>query len=309
MSIIEKFIDKIGGNIDKTRDESAHNLDQNTSHAASKATGLGTDNDFDTFEQSNLAVKKQAENKTANKESGNRIVIDLDKLNKLGYLTPNTENNMLFEQLRHIKLDLLARAFNKDIEVGKNRNVVMVSSALEGEGKTFISLNLALAAAYEFNTTVLYIDADVFKRESSKIVGLDGVPGLTDYLSDTSIELPKLMHKSNISTLNIISCGKVTDRVTELYSSDRMQSLINELSRRYNDRLIILDSPPLLADSSTIALAKIVDQVLVVVEAEKTNHNNIREALHKIKVKDNISFILNKSNQRYSRDSYYYSYR
>ena len=224
-----------------------------------------------------------------------RIDLDINLLEQRGYLTPNTKNRIMFEQYRRIKLPVLQKAFN---ESDKNKNIVMVTSSIEGEGKSFTSMNLAMSVAYEYNKTVLLVDADIVKKESSTALGLRDEPGLIDYLIDNTIELSDLMLSTNIPNLNILPAGGDSDRITELFNSKKMTQLVTELSERYDDRLVILDAPPLLQETSSETLKKLVHQILFVIEAEKTPLHIIEMAQQIIENNENVGVVLNKSNQR-----------
>ena len=223
-----------------------------------------------------------------------RIDLDINLLDQKGYLTPNTKNRVMFEQYRRIKLPLLQKAFNQE---GDKKNIVMVTSSLEGEGKSFTALNLAMSVAYEYNQTVLLIDADIIKKQNSSVLGLKNEPGLIDYLTEKSSNLSDLMLSTNIPNLNILPAGRDSDRITELFNSKKMSELVKELSNRYDDRLIILDAPPLLQETSSDALKKLVHQIIFVIEAEKTPIHIIKTAHEIIKDIKDVGVVLNKSNQ------------
>ncbi len=223
-----------------------------------------------------------------------RIDLDIGLLEKEGYLTPNTKNRIMFEQYRRIKLPVLRTAFE-----GKDgrKNIIMITSSLEGEGKSFTAMNLAMSVAYEYNQTVLLIDADIVKKQTSSVLGLKEESGLIDYLTDKSPNLSDLILTTNIPNLNILPAGVDSDRITELFNSKKMSHLVNELSNRYDDRLIILDAPPLLQETSSDALKKLVHQIIFVIEAEKTPLHIIQTAKEIIKDNENVGVVLNKSNQ------------
>lgn len=284
MSIIEKALDKLDGDIVSRKGSAEKNkLKQNI-----------TKNDKNTSVSGNT------------KEKVSKLInIDLEKLTSLGYLTPQADNKMLFEQYRRIKMPILQKA----IEAVNNdrKNIIMVTSSLEGEGKSFTSINLAMSIAYEYNYTVLLIDADVTKKMVSSVFGVKKEEGLVDYLNGNSADLSELILKTNIPKLNVLPSGSSSEHVTELYNSNKMDDLAKELSCRYNDRVIIFDTPPILQDSSSEAIKNIIHQVLFVVEAEKTPQHIVKKALEVISDVGDVGLVLNKSNQRTS-PSYYYNY-
>ncbi len=286
MSIIEKALDKLS--------------DPDSFNKKIKQVRENTDDSTNIDQKTDIRSDKKADNKQHESKS---IDLELEALGKRGYLTPNTNNKVLFEQYRRIKLPVLKTAFeNKD---GVTKNIVMVTSSLSGEGKSFTSMNLAMSIAYEYNYTVLLIDGDITKKMSSKVLGVEGSSGLIDYLSDRENRLENLILKTNIKKLNIIPSGSYTEMITELFSSKKMTQLIQELSSRYSDRLIIIDTPPVLEDSSAKVLANLADQIVYIIEAEKTPKHVVEQGLRMLGRTTDIGIVLNKSNNRHS-SSYYY---
>mgnify|MGYP003571130259 CR=1 FL=1 len=287
MSIIEKALDKLGSASEAEKDQKARE-----NKAGREAV------------QTEKEDSHRQENVGTTAKTSRTIELDLKGLGKLGYLTPDTDNKVLFEQYRRIKLPVLKSAFEH--ESGKeNKNIVMVTSSVAAEGKSFTSMNLAMSIAYEYNYTVLLIDADVTKQMSSKVMGVEGANGLIEYLTGKEEYLENLILRTNIPKLSLIPSGSHSDMVTELYSSNRMNRLIEELSTRYNDRLIIIDTPPVLEDSSAKVLTHLADQIVYIIEAEKTPRHVVENGLRMLNRKDSIGIVLNKSNLRHNR-SYYY---
>ena len=154
---------------------------------------------------------------------------------------------------------------------------------------------------------MLFIDGDVHKKTSSRILEINERPGLLDYLTGEKTELADLLLSTNIEKFTVLPNGRFHDRATELYNSKRMQLLMQELSKRYSDRLIIIDTPPLLQDTSASAIARIAGNIIMVVEAEKTPRHYVEEALRRVNRDKLMGIILNKSNQRYGSEYGYYS--
>lgn len=235
------------------------------------------------------------------------IDLDLQKLEKAGYLVPNSVNITLAEQYRRIKRPILINAFEDEGKHLQNRNLVMVTSAVPKEGKSFCSMNLALSIAREFNRTVLFIDADIIKRTTSNYLGLAGEPGLTDFLMTGNTDLADYLLKTNVPNLTILPAGTYSDVTHELWATDKMQRLMAELSGRYHDRMVIFDASPVLQDSSTQILTRLVGQVIFVIEAEKTPQQLVTEALQTIAGSQYIGLVLNKSNKRLVSEYGYYA--
>lgn len=242
--------------------------------------------------------------RVASSKTSKNIHIDLDELEYRGFLTPNAKNKILFEQYRRIKMPLLNKAFS---DRKATNNIIMVTSSLSGEGKSYTALNIAMSIAYEFNYTVLHVDADLIRKTSSKMLGLDDSIGLIQYLKNDTAELSDVILSTNIPKLNLLPAGiGDDDLITELFNSHRMQELIDELSVRYNDRIIIIDSPPIMLDMASRALLKLAKQTLFVVEAEKTPRYIVNDALEIIADVPNVGIVLNKSNQRADKNYGYY---
>jgi len=237
----------------------------------------------------------------------NRIInIDTDRLKQLGYICPDDMTSQISEEYRIIKQPILKNAFGKGAAPIENGNLIVISSSVPGEGKTFTALNLAISIAMERNTTILLVDADVTNPSLSRIFQLDNEPGLLDILSDNNTNVANTIYKTNIPTLSVIPAGYKHAYAAELISSNRMHQFVGEIVNRYPDRIILFDAPPLLATSHANVLASIAGQIMIVVEAEKTLHSTIKEAISKIDSEKVIGMILNKSRNVFKGGYYGY---
>ncbi len=223
--------------------------------------------------------------------------IDLDKLHKRGFLTPEHASAQLMEEFRMLKLPILKLALGRNERLDlPNANVVLVTSALEGEGKTFVAVNLAMSIAMELDTTVLLIDGNIRNRGLSRVFGLENHEGLLDVLSEEDKDLRDVIVKTNVEGLRILPAGQARNpRSTELLTSGRMRRLIAELSQRYHDRIVVIDATSLLASSQAKVLAQHAGQITVVVEAGKTTRQDIQEALGYLERDKAIGMVLNKN--------------
>jgi receptor protein-tyrosine kinase len=218
--------------------------------------------------------------------------VDLSRLKQDGMA--DAERSRLAEELRIIKRSLLAGAFSRGSAPIKNGNLIMVTSALPGEGKTFSAVNLAMSIADERDHTVLLVDADMAKPREAGFLGLPQGKGLLDLLLDEHLQVHDVLVRTNIPKLNVLLSGFAHPHATELLASERMQRLVTELAQRYHDRVIIFDSPPLLMTTEACALAARMGQVLLVVEAGVTTQAVVREALSQLE-KCNVFGLLNKT--------------
>lgn len=229
------------------------------------------------------------------KEITKTVRIDQDRLNEKNILTLNSDNVLVAEEFRLIKRSLLINAFTGGDNAIENGNIIMVTSSQPNEGKTYCALSLALSMAKEKDLNVLLVDADVAKPDIMNTVGVKGGKGLVDVIGDDSIDLGDCILKTDIKNLSILPAGKKHSFTTELLASEKMGNLIDELAQRYHDRVIVIDSPPVLASSASSVLAMHVGQILFVVEADRTSEEEVKESLQLIKNCDNINMILNKA--------------
>jgi exopolysaccharide/PEP-CTERM locus tyrosine autokinase len=207
-------------------------------------------------------------------------------------ITPDGERTPIAECFRRIKRQILTNVANP--KTGAPANLVLVTSALAGEGKTFCAVNLAISIALEMDHTVLLVDADVAKPSVPKTLGLEVGKGLLDVLLDRRIDLAEVLCKTEIGKLTLLPAGTAHQHATELLASDAMRVLLQEMAERYQDRIIIFDSPPLLAASEAGVLASRMGQVVMVVEAGKTSEAVLKNALGRIEPSNVAGLVLNK---------------
>ena len=235
------------------------------------------------------------------------VKIDWEQLVEEGYLSRDQSLNIsLVEEYRMIKRPLINNAFGRGAHGIDKANLILITSSLPSEGKTFSAINLAISIANERDKNVLLIDADVAKPSIAKRLNIKSSPGLIEFLENDDIEFADICLKTDLPGLQIIPAGKRHAFSTELLSSDKMINFVDELSQRYPDRLVIFDSPPLLAATQAEVLASMVGQIVLVISAETTMQSTVLEALKKMETTDVILALLNKSNQGLVMDYYGY---
>jgi len=232
--------------------------------------------------------------------------IDLQRLGEAGLVTPGGERSAVFEEFRLIKRPLLRNALNQGAAPIRRGNLIMVTSCVPGEGKSFTSVNLAMSIAMELDHTVLLVDADVAKPSVPGMLGIEGGVGLMDVLLEDKLPLSQVMIRTNVEKLKLLTSGRKHPNATELLASAAMRDLLEEMSLRYSDRIIVFDSPPLLATTEARVLAGQMGQVVVVVEAGKTTHQSLKEGLHHLDNCEVVSLVLNKG--RFKGGTGYYGY-
>ncbi|WP_338769390.1 XrtA-associated tyrosine autokinase [Massilia sp. METH4] len=239
---------------------------------------------------------------------GRVIELDLARMNESGLVTAAGGRTNLVEDFRIIKRPLIKRAFAPRKPNANPGNLIMITSSLPGEGKTFTSINLAMSIAMELDHTVLLVDADVARPSVLRTLGLPAQRGLMDILLDEHLDMSDVMLRTNVNTLSILPAGTSNPRATELLASQAMTSLVREIAERYPDRIVIFDSPPLLLTSEAHVLASHMGQIVVVVESEKTTQHAVKEALHQLEGCSNVNLVYNKSRELNTSSKYDYHY-
>jgi len=246
-----------------------------------------------------------AHERSNGQHAARHVAIDLARLRSRGFVTPDSSTTKIADQFRVIKRPIIRNALGIGGVHIKHGNLVMVTSALPGEGKTFTSVNLALSIAMEFNSTVLLVDGDVAHPTLPSLLGVPGSPGLLDLLlSGTSVA--DALIKTNVDRLSVLPAGSRHERATELLASEQMAALLHELSARYPDRIIVFDSPPLLATTEARVMATHMGQIVMVVTADQTTQHAVTQALATIDSCEVVLMMLNKSS--HSDMSSYYGY-
>jgi len=211
-----------------------------------------------------------------------------------GLLLPGAAMSGLGEEFRIIKRELMARV--RDSERRQNRErgaVIQVTSAHSGEGKTFCAVNLALSLAADAGVEVLLVDADFSNPELPRMLGLRAEAGLMDALSDPALAVEDFVIRTDIPRLAVLPAGQASPHDAEYLGSGQMETLIAALVSARPERILIFDSPPLLAASAASILAAHVDQALLVVRADGTTEAALRDAAALLGGSANVSLLLN----------------
>jgi len=241
-------------------------------------------------------------------QSKETIVLNGENLSKRGFIFGQESAHHIQEEFRHIKRKLINNAFGPAAKTLKHSNLIMVSSSNPNEGKTFVSINLALSIALEQDKTVLLIDADVLRPSLHREFEFESKQGLLEYLLDEVKSLSDVIYNTSISNLKIIPAGKPHHLTNELLASKKMAILAEELAKRYPDRIVIFDCPPILGVTETPVLSSLVGQAVVVVEESKTKVDNVKKAVSQLNEDIAVGFVMNKT-VRSKKDEYgYYGY-
>jgi receptor protein-tyrosine kinase len=237
------------------------------------------------------------------------VNIDFRVLRQNGMITPDNMTSVISNEFRAVKRKLLQKARDPASRAAVS-NLVMVTSSLPGEGKTFTSLNLALSLAAERGLHVLLIDADVVRPSIGNVFKMTPREGLTDLLNGKVKNVSDVLCRCvEIPNLSVIFSGAVHAHSPELISSGRMLDLCNDLSKRYPDRIIVIDTPPVLASPEPATLAAYAHQLIMVVAANQTDRHQLRKSLEAVASCRDISLLFNKApSWNESQYTSYYGY-
>lgn len=239
--------------------------------------------------------------------NGKNIELDAVRMQAMGFITAGVRTPLM-EEVRVIKRPLITRAFSPKYRGDKPANLIMITSSLPGEGKTFCAINLAMSIAMELDHTVLLVDADVARPSVLRTLGLPGQRGLMELLLDERADMSEMLLHTNIDGLTLLPAGAANPRATELLASQAMANLLQEMAGRYPDRIIIFDSPPLLLTTEAHVLAAHMGQIVVVVEAEKTSQHAVQESLRQLEGLHNVNLVYNKTREFPGTAAYDYQY-
>lgn len=246
--------------------------------------------------------------KPASGEEMQTVQFDASTLREAGLLSPSYEGFKLAREYRQIKRPLIARALGRGMTRIRNGYLIMVASAVSGEGKSFTAVNLALSLSLEKDCTVLLVDADLIKPHISRVLGLADAPGLVDVLSDPQLDVERVIRPTNIAKLSLLPAGRPCADANELLSSQRMAQVAIALGERDSQRIVLFDSPPLLQSNESQELAQVVGQIVIVVQAGVTPQPLLLDALESLKDHGGLSLVLNQSMQPAASPYYYYGY-
>ena len=189
---------------------------------------------------------------------------------------------------------------------GKPPKSIMITSAIPGEGKSFIASNLPVNLAQNIAEYVLLVDCDLRRPRMHKMFGFDQVKGLSDHLSNGT-GLSDLLLKTVVAKLTLLPAGTPPLNPSEILSSAKMSNLIDEVQTRYNDRYLIIDSPPLMLAPETSAIAKRVDGIIIVIKYGETPLKLIEQMMENLDKEKIIGAVINRFDAHTSGHHYGYT--
>lgn len=319
MSTIEKAIEKLSVPVEEIAPEETIESSEPLGHDYEFEPPADTDgqtesspSSSDSVDPSDVAcnVETNEANTTFHRESEAVVEIPFESLAAKGMVTLDSPRSQVAEEYRIIKRPLLTNISGKTAAAIENPNLIMVTSSLPGEGKTFMAINLAMSMSMERDKTVLFVDGDISKASAGSLLGIpDDQRGLIDVLVNDDVHIEDVLLETCVPNLKVIPAGRIHERATELLASQNMLNLTNELSTRYSDRIVIFDSPPLLLTTEARVLANSMGQVVFVVAAEQTSNEAAKEALGYLADDKAIGMVLNKAKRNlWDKHRYGYGY-
>jgi protein-tyrosine kinase len=234
-----------------------------------------------------------------------QVAVDSMAVRTRGYLPETDQEGQFADHFRRIKGPLIDKALSDNVAASEPR-VIMITSALPGDGKTFTSINLALSMSLERDISVLLVDSDVAKRHVSEIFGLSGQMGLLDALVNETLDAESLIVPTSLRGFSILPAGGRVEGTAELLSSNRMRKIVTGLCTRNSRRILLLDSPPLLITNEGRGLLKIAGQVVLVVRAGQTPRHAVQAAIEMIDEQQAGGVVLNQVNPGLTEGYYRY---
>lgn len=226
--------------------------------------------------------------------AGGSSQLDMAALERAGLVVGHKVRTRISEEFR-ITVGHILRTMHSNYSPGRGApNVLMVTSARPGEGKSFSSLNLAGSIAQHTQREVLLVDVDAKQRSLSAELGLADRPGLLDLSSNTSLRIEDVIIRTAIPHLSVITIGSGHTIGSEISPSRPVSTLVERIARRFPNAVVLLDAPPCLSTSDPSTLAPFVGQIVLVVEAERTQRNEVVASLDLIKACPSITLMLNK---------------
>ncbi|MEW6427395.1 MAG: tyrosine protein kinase [Thermodesulfobacteriota bacterium] len=215
-----------------------------------------------------------------------RVELDRRHLEK-NRVVANVHDAAELEAFKMLRTQVLQAA------AGRNCRTIVVTSPRRGEGKTLITVNLALTFAREFSQTVLLVDGDLKEQQVHKLLGYTSTRGLGEFLSGNA-EFEDLIVWPGVEKLTVVSGGKSRKDSAELMNSPLMQSLVIDLKNRYPDRCILFDAPPVLDTADVPSFAPLVDGIVLVMEAGRTSKKDIAAALKLLPAEKILGLVINR---------------
>jgi MinD-like ATPase involved in chromosome partitioning or flagellar assembly len=194
--------------------------------------------------------------------------------------TPRFDESRTREEFRVIKRHMMSRIQAAPGPSGNNPRTILITSASPGEGKTTVTLGLAMSFMFETNYSVVLIDADMRSPELSRRMKLANERGLLDYLEDEAIPLADILYPTSVNGVFAVPSGQPRITAPELIAGERMRAFLDRLhDGGSSQRIVIMDSGSILSCSETVSLANHSGQILFVVSRAQSKRVDVDQGL------------------------------
>lgn len=243
-------------------------------------------------------------------EHRSTVHIDLGRLQAAGLLPPERSREQLESEYRRIKRPLLSNITGRGVVKVDRGELIMITSALPGEGKTFTAFNLVRSLAQEPDWEIVLIDGDNVRQSLTRMLGLESAKGLMDVLSQAHPNVEDVVVQTDIPRLMFVPAGTRHAMATEYLSSKHTNLVLDSLAAKRN-RVLVFDAPPLLGAPESLVLSEVVGQIIMVVKAGSTERKAVAAALQPLDRRKAINFLLNQVVHAHgdSYGGYHYGYR
>lgn len=248
------------------------------------------------------ALEKATKLKTSTQRGNLKVFKEVEPIEVSNHrlVTITQPDSPISEEYKKLK-SIIIRATKADF-----LNTIMVTSAVDNEGKSLTAINLAVSLAQEIDHSILLVDADLRKPLIHEYLGIKPRYGLSEYLTK-DMDISEVLIKTGIGNLVLLPAGSRAQNPVELISSEKMRLLVKEIKHRYMDRYVIIDTPPVLPFAETIPLASYVDGIIFVVKEGHAQRKVIKDALNLVKGSNILGVVFNAVTAE-SLDGYYYHY-
>jgi protein-tyrosine kinase len=223
-------------------------------------------------------------------KSAERFAVDREALRRTRVVFPN-DGSEAARAYKMLRTQLLHRVRENGYRV------IGITSPADGEGKTLTAINLALSLAAEPNQTVLLVDLDLHRPSVAKTFGAQTARGVEACLAAGADVREVLMRPAGIDRLAVLPASEVGPGSSELLAAERTRALLGELRTRYDDRLILLDLPPVLLTDDVLTLTPLLDAVLLVVAERRTRREDVVRATELISGVPLVGTVLNQAHE------------
>ena len=277
MSKIEEALEKA-----RLRQDGARSI-----HAAPEDTGRRL-----------LAVHRQDESDYEQQLASSRQIAQMQEswqhsrkeLAESKVIYPGMEDNRSANAFRELRTKILQATRGKNC-------AILVTSAANAAGSSFVARNLAVAFSFDESKTALLMDCNLQNPSHNDLISPAITHGLTDYLKGDELSVEHIIHPVGIQRLRLIPAGSKLDNTTEYFTSIKMKRLFRDIKDRYVDRYIIIDAPPIVSSADTRILADVCDYAVLVVPYGKTTESQVVKAAKAIDADKLLGVVLNNEPQ------------